>query len=354
MPNNSKLFLISNMYPSKLHVRYGIFVQNFEKAVETHYNIERVVLTKKDSILSKLLGYVLLYIKILIIILKAKKKDVLYVHFPLHISPALWFVNFFKERIILNFHGSDLIIKSPLTRFLSLFLTQLMKKNHIVVPSNYYKNKILKEYNIKLHKIFIYPSGGINTNVFYPVTIKKNKSFVLGFVSNFIKSKGWEVFLVAVDRIIKERSIDNIEVVLIGDGPDKKEINQFLSESEINYKMMSSVSQSKLSVKYNEFDLFIFPTYRESLGLVGLESMACGVPVIASRVAGPVEYIKSGFNSFLFKKKDSDDLVKKILFYYNLPIKEKNIIKKNAVKTAIMYESKTVNAQLLSFLKSIN
>jgi glycosyltransferase involved in cell wall biosynthesis len=344
------------MYPSKLHVRYGIFVQNFEKAVKTHYNIERVVLTKKDSILTKLLGYVFLYMKIFSLILKAKREDILYVHFPLQIAPALWFINFFKKRIILNFHGSDLIFKSPLTKFLSLFLKPLMNKNYIVVPSNYYKNKIAKEYNINSHQIFVYPSGGINTNVFYPMPTPKNKSFVLGFVSNFIKSKGWEIFLIAVDRIIKKRSIDNIEVVLIGDGPDKKKIDQFLSKSEINYRMVSSVLQSELSVKYNEFDLFIFPTYREaeSLGLVGLEAMACGTPVIAGKVGGPMGYIKSGSNSFLFQKKDSDDLVEKILEYYFLSERDKELIKYNAIETAKQYETKKVNAQLLSFLKSLN
>jgi len=352
--DKSKLFLISNMYPSKLHVRYGIFVQNFEKAVETHYNIERVVLTKKDSILTKLLGYVFLYIKIFSLILKAKSEDILYVHFPLQIAPALWFVNFFKKRLILNFHGSDLIFENRFTIFLSFFLIPLIRKKHIVVPSEYYRKKIVKEYGVRPYKIFVYPSGGLNLNVFYPMSVKKNKSFVLGFVSNFITSKGWKEFLVAVDRIIKKRIINNIEVVLIGDGPDKKKIDQFLSKSEMNYKLMSGISQSELAVKFNEFDLFIFPTYRESLGLVGLEAMACGTPVIAGKVGGPMGYIKSGFNSFLFKKKDSDDLVEKILEYYFLSFQEKEIIKYNAIETARQYESNKVNAELLFFLKSLN
>ena len=59
----SKIHLISNMYPSPKNIRYGIFVKNFVKSLEHHFEINRIVLTKKNG-LQKLIGYIFLYLKI--------------------------------------------------------------------------------------------------------------------------------------------------------------------------------------------------------------------------------------------------------------------------------------------------
>src|SRR5690606_8967444 len=125
--------------------------------------------------------------------------------------------------------------------------------------------------------------------------------------------------------IVKKNSIPNIELTMIGDGPDKEQIIYLLKEINIDYKIIPNVSQTELASIYNTFNLFIFPTYREaeSLGLVGLEAMACGTPVIAGKVGGPMSYIQHGVNGYLFEKKDEQDLEAKIMEYYNLPDIEK-------------------------------
>jgi glycosyltransferase involved in cell wall biosynthesis len=201
--------------------------------------------------------------------------------------------------------------------------------------------------------VFVYPSGGINIDVFHPKKIIKKETFVLGFVSNFIDSKGWKILLLAVENILKNNSIKNIELIIIGDGPDKQKINTFLEKINIKYKLISSVSQEELAKYYNEFNLFAFPTERESLGLVGLEAMACGTPVVAGKVDGPMGYINDGVNSFLFKRKDSYDLEKKIVNFYNLSTLEKEIMRTNAIKTAKYYDCRIVNKDLVSFLNEL-
>ncbi|WP_066222796.1 glycosyltransferase family 4 protein [Formosa haliotis] len=353
--NRVTIYLISNMYPSKRNVRYGIFVKNFEAAVKGDFIVKKCVLTKKESVVAKLFGYLLLYFKIFCLIFKAKKQDIIYVHFPLHVAPMLWFVQLFKKQIVLNFHGSDLIFNTVFTKILSQFLKPLIIQCAIVVPSVYYKTLIIKKYKIKSGQVFVYPSGGINTAVFYPQVVKKREEIVLGFVSNFIKSKGWEVLLLAVKEVLNKQVIKNLEIVFIGDGPDKEAIIELSERIGVKYNITSNISQKELALRYNEFDLFIFPTYRkaESLGLVGLEAMACGVPVVAGKVGGPMGYINHGINSFLFEKKSSKDLVNKILLYFSLSENEKQRIKLNAIKTAKLYDSRKVNMELLLFLKDL-
>ncbi|WP_169718961.1 glycosyltransferase family 4 protein [Aequorivita capsosiphonis] len=345
------------MYPSTENVRYGIFVKNFENAVSGFFQVEKVVLTKKHSLVSKFLGYLKLYFQIAQLYFKCGKNDLVYVHFPLHVAPALlpfWLLN---RKVILNFHGSDLIFNSTFKKALSFFLIPGLKKSHIVLPSNYYKEKLMSQFDVSSSKLLVYPSGGINNEVFSPSRSEKieNSNFVIGFVSNFIEGKGWRIFLDALKKIKEEKAINNFEILIVGDGPDKQEILTILAGINNKFEIISNISQKELAALYNRMDVFIFPTYREeeSLGLVGLEALACGTPVIASKTGGPLGYVEDGVNGFLFDKKDDEMLKEKILVFHALPHNEKVVMKKNAINTAKNYDSVTVNKQLVAFLKNL-
>lgn len=346
---NEKFFLISNMYPSPENVRYGIFVKNFEKAIEKKFDVRLTILTKKKRILSKLLSYIVLYFKIFLINFKVKKNDIIYVHFPLYLAPILFV---FKKNLILNFHGSDLIIDSPLKRFFNIFQKKLILKSTIVVPSSYYEKKILEKYQTNSSKIFIYPSGGINKNIFKPIKSISKNIFTIGYVSNFIKSKGWHVFLKAMVFLKENNLIPHFKIIMVGDGQEKQNIESFIKHHNLNTKIMSNLSQPELNKVYNMLDVFVFPTYREaeSLGLVGIEAMACGVPVIASRIGGPMGYIINGENGYLFEKQNISDLVDKLMQFYTLEKSKKMKMVNKAIKTSNLYDKNIVNKKLIDFL----
>jgi glycosyltransferase involved in cell wall biosynthesis len=340
------------MYPSPQNVRYGIFVKNFENAVKHEFNVVKVVLTKKNGFFSKLLGYFSLYIRTIIALFRADKHDIIYVHFPLHLAPILWFLSFLNRKIVLNFHGSDLIFDTAFKKLLGGFLKPLMNNNNLVVPSNYYKGKIAENFQSDPSRIFVYPSGGIDTKVFYPNGVEKTAVFTLGFVSNFIKEKGWEVFLEAMSQIQDQNLIPLFEMEIVGDGPDTVKLKNYLKQHNLEAKITSNLLHQDLAKVYNNLDVFIFPSFREaeSLGLVGLEAMACGVPVIASKVGGPMGYIEDGVNGFLFEKRDVKMLREKIVEFYFKKEDEKLMLRENALNTAKQYDSITVNKTLLTYL----
>lgn len=348
-----KMFLISNMYPSKQNVRYGIFVKNFEDAIGKNFVVEKIVMTKKFGIINKLMAYFKLYYKILLLLTKAKREDLIYVHFPLHVAPVLLLLLFRQSKIVLNFHGSDLIFQSNLTKLLSVFLIPLIKKSSIVVPSNYFREKLINEFDVSNSRIFVYPSGGINRKIFYPKKRIIDQNFTIGFVSNFIPEKGWEIFLGAIKIIIEGNLIRNLEIIMVGDGIDKRKIDHIVSTMNIDVQFFTNQTQDQLARIYNKLDIFIFPTFRESLGLVGIEAMSCGVPVIASNVDGPNEYIKKAVNGFLFEKQNTQDLVDKILIYHNLSKTNQNIMSKNCEQTASLYDCLKVKGSMINFLNHI-
>lgn len=347
-----KMYLISNMYPSSNNVRYGIFVKNFESVVKDKFDVHKIVLTKTYSVLSKAFGYFILYIKTIGLFFKGSK-DIVYVHFPLHLAPALLLISVLKKNMILNFHGSDLIFDSYFKKTMALFLKPIIYSSRIVVPSQYYKEKVLKMYKCGEKTILVYPSGGINTEVFFPCKYEKRQLFTFGFVSNFIKEKGWEVFLKAMVELKHNDNFTDFKIEMVGDGPDKEKVQAFIKSHNLPVTITSNLLHQELATLYNSFDLFIFPTYREaeSLGLVGLEAMACGVPVIASKVGGPMGYVEEGKNGYLFEIKDVRMLVQKIKCFHSLSTKNKIDLSNYAIKTSQKYDSKKVLNELILFLK---
>ncbi|MEZ4809855.1 MAG: glycosyltransferase family 4 protein [Allomuricauda sp.] len=352
-----RIFLVSNMYPSEKKVRYGIFVKRFEEALVHDFDVKRIVLTKKGNVVSKILGYTALYLKVLSLFFICKRSDIVYVHFPLYFSFALLPLTWRNIPVILNFHGSDAVFRTPLKKFFKGFMKPVTKMAvKIVVPSDYYKEKVMDVFKVDdLEKMYVYPSGGINAKIFYPIEGNTEKT-AFGFVSNFIESKGWKIFLEALSEIMENEENQNVKGIMVGDGPDRDQIIKTIDELRLDVELIPNVRQEELVRIYSRFNAFIFPTYREeeSLGLVGIEAMMCGIPVIASNVGGPLGYVKEGYNGFLFEKRNVEELVSKVQRFQRMKSEEVLKMKTNCIETAKRYESSIVNKDLIGVLKSIH
>ena len=174
-------------------------------------------------------------------------------------------------------------------------------------------------------------------------------------MSNFIKEKGWEIFLEAMSLIQNQNLIPSFKIEIVGDGPDSTKLKNYLRQHKLEATITSNLLQQDLAKIYNRLDIFVFPTYREaeSLGLVGLEAMACEVPVIASKVGGPMGYIEDDINGFLFEKRDVKMLREKIVAFYFKEENEKLKLRENALITAREYDSLVINEKLIAHLAEI-
>lgn len=133
----------------------------------------------------------------------------------------------------------------------------------------------------------------------------------------------------------------------------KDSIKHYGLEKIVTY--IGPVAHEKLPEIYNRFDVFAFTTTTtESLGLVGIEAMACGVPVIGSDFAGPKCYIADGVNGYLFRKGDATDLTLKLKKYLDSTPYEKESLSKGARCTAKNYDTHTVMSSLFCFIKNIS
>lgn len=362
-----KILLISNMYPSKEYPHYGVFVKNTENILlENEFEVEKSVLSKKDGISQKILGYISFY-KQAIKMARECTYDAIYGHYISHSSIPILLIKRKnpKIKIIVNVHGNDIVPEDKKDEKFIIFSKKLLNKSDVIIaPSEYFKNILKNNYNIEEERIVIYPSGGIDTKKFRPIEKKQAKEILdldlktnyIGFVSRLEIRKGWDTLLGAI-KILDDKIEKNIKFLFVGDGKEREDFLNKIKQLHIEERIlhMPFKSQNELSQIYNSLEIFCFPTYRksESLGLVGLEAMSCGSVVLASNMGGPKDYIKDGINGYLFEPQNSIQLADKIISILELNESEKNKIREEAIKTSKMFDENIVKDQLLNVFNKL-
>ena len=361
-----RVLLVSNMYPSNKYKHYGSFVKNAKGVLEDNgFIVDKSVMYKQDHFIGKVISYLSLYFGT---ILKGMftNYDYIYVHFISHSAfPAVFLKKTSKNVcLVLNAHGNDVVMDLPFEeKNIKRSKKYIPYADKIVVPSNYYKSVMIKKYNVDENKIFIYPSGGVDTEKFKYKEMKiakkecnlKEEYDYIGYVSRIEKNKGWDVFLKAIKVLKDENKIDNKRFLIVGSGSEEKQMNNMMKKLNIIdlIETRSLVSPDELVNIYNSLKIFVFPTYRESesLGLVGLEAMSCEKIVIASENYGPTDYVKENRNGLFFKPKDYVDLKNKILDVYKLNNEQYKKMIKKARETAIKYDVRNTKDEILKVFK---
>ena len=173
-----KILLISNMYPSKKYKHYGVFVQNTASILKNNgYQVDVSVLNKKDSKLGKLGGYLSFYIKSIFLCL-FHHYDYLYAHYISHCALLIKIIKKLKPsiKVIVNVHGNDVVPEDAHDeKFIPLVKSTLPLIDLCIVPSSYYQKVMMEQYGLNEDKIKIFPSGGINFDVFQEIENAKEK-----------------------------------------------------------------------------------------------------------------------------------------------------------------------------------
>lgn len=358
-----KILLISNMYPSKKYKHYGVFVQNTARILEDNgYQVDVSALKKKDSKLGKLGGYIGFYLKSIFLCL-FHHYDYLYAHYISHCALLIKIIKKLKPnvKVVVNVHGNDVVPEDQHDeKFIPLVKSTLPLVDICIVPSSYYQKVMKENYGLNEEMIKVFPSGGINFEIFKEINHAKEKLQLdtnkkcIGYIGRYEKRKGWEVFLKAISLL---ENVDQYQIVMVGVGEDEEKADELIKEYHLEnvIKKYPMQTQKELALFYSAIDIFCFPTYRksDSLGLVGLEAMACGCVVIASNMAGPTSYIKDQENGFFFKPKDGEDLSQKIKHVLLMDENQIKDIKDNAYQTAKEYDVNCISQGLVDIFKEI-
>lgn len=350
-----RILLVSNMYPSSDNPGYGVFVRNFEISLSAKgVKVERAVICGRGrGKFGKLIKYIFFSFRVLFFA-TFRRYDCIYVHYVAHsLLPLIPLLAVKQVALVCNAHGEDLLPSSMVERLIfNLVKNSVSKSKMIVVPSEYFAQ--IARHHFPHNEVFVSPSAGVDLDVFKPSSLTPASSaddaLHLGFVSRIDAGKGWDILLRAL-RILRENyPAMKLKVSLVGEGAQVPELLRLIIDLELGEAVsyVGALPQSSLPEFYSSLDAFVFPTVRaaESLGLVGLEALACGIPAICSDIGGISSYMQDGVNGYLFTPGDSEALAKKIVDFSKLSADELDAFRMAALATAQRYGREQVSSEL--------
>ena len=118
---------------------------------------------------------------------------------------------------------------------------------------------------------------------------KRENQHMLLFVGRIIPLKGLDLLLRALPKLHQP-----FELLIVGDGEERESLSELHKQLGLrNTFFLGNQKQDELRRLYNAADVFVMPSRREPFGLVALEAMACGLPVVGSNEGGLPEFINS-------------------------------------------------------------
>lgn len=346
------------MYPSNKDKTYGTFVRMFKEGIEEnccdiHFD-SCFIKGRAHNKMVKLCVYVMFYCKIAFKIL-FHKYDIVYNHQITHTAPVLRVCRYFKKfRLVMNIHGSDVVTITKLSAVLLEIAKPLLRSCElIVVPSEYFKTVVIEKIKgIAPDKFFVSASGGVDKKIFYPKSERKLSNRIV-YVSRIDEGKGWLTLLKALAMLNSKGELVNKRCDFYGIGNQVSTLVAAIIELGLSNICVyhGPKTHDELSEIFNTCDVMVFPTeLNESLGLVGLEAMACGCPVIGSNIGCLPEFIRPGYNGWLFTPCDVEALAKAISDFYLCYDKEIYRLSKNSLKMADSYEKNNVAKKIAARL----
>jgi alpha-maltose-1-phosphate synthase len=181
--------------------------------------------------------------------------------------------------------------------------------DHIFVASSFTERSLL-DIGVPSSKITVIPYGA-PIEYFQPYP-KQDQLFRVMFAGQVGTRKGVHYLLQAW----QELSLPESELLLVG-------VNQLPTDWLVKYcdrvRLTGSVPHSSLNTYYSSANVFVFPSLVEGFGLVLLEAMACGLPIITTPNTGGPDIIVDGIEGFIIPIRDVEALKEKIAWCYSHP-----------------------------------
>jgi len=245
------------------------------------------------------------------------KPDLIHVFHTAFLPPVgRQLANFYKIPYLISTHGSDLYYFKEDPRWKSLVRDASYRAKYITANSNFTREWYLQMFGRDLAKKTRTIPGGVTNNVDFDKDVSwidkklnfKYDKMVL-FTGRLTVHKGVEYLIKAAKQI-------KAEIVIAGDGPEKKYLENLIAKNKLTNVHMVGYFSSRLDT-INDFylraDVYVAPSvWNEPLGLVILEAMIHNTPVVVSRKGGVTTVVKDGYNGFLVRPKSANMIAQKV------------------------------------------
>lgn len=205
---------------------------------------------------------------------------------------------------IITEHSSRFVLKS-ITPAMRLYATATLASASVAVGVSRAVATALREYGAKDATVI---PNVVDTDFFcLPLQPRRQGPFTFVCIGNMNYNKGFHVLLRAFARL--RTHVGSIRLVLGGDGPQRGEFEKLSRELGLCGVVTFSGSMGRNEVREAlwEGDALVLPSFRETFGVVLIEALATGIPVIAGRSGGPQDVVNSGCG-LLFEPGNEEEL----------------------------------------------
>lgn len=268
----------------------------------------------------------------------------------------------FNKPLVLTVHGENPALLDPKNTSLRHAARKVIAQVAHIMPVGTPLLPLLKELGADQRKITVVHNGFSTSKIARPRPRQKNwqDKFLILSASNLTKSKGVDDTLRAI-RLLLDRGLTDIHFLIVGDGPYRTALEQLAVELDIqeNVDFLGWKEHPEVMEYMSTCDLFCLPSWREAFGLVYLEAMAHGKPVIAVNDQGGADFVVNSQTGFLVPPKSPKAIADRIEILYKnraraaeMGQRGKSLVvnemtwQANAAKTKAIYE------ELLSDYKS--
>lgn len=314
-----KILLINNLYPTEQNPQPAAYIKTQKDCLEAAGAQVDLLVLRADfkGFVSKYFNYLKFFLQLLFNF-SYRKYNLIYLN---HL-PNYFFVLFihlpFMKNVVIHWHGSEIYAPNRHNHWLNhisyLFTPKCF---YHIAPSEYFAKEVARVMKIKPEQVFISPSGGVDIEKFKPTgKAVSTEEIVIGFASELSFMKGADTLLKLVERSdeLEKFSGRKIKFKAIAYGRNKSYFLEKFKTLTGKIEVMKPIPNEEMASFFNSLDILFFPTRRkaESLGLVALEAMACGKPVLGPRAFALPEYIKPGMNGEFYES-DTIDEVERVL-----------------------------------------
>lgn len=281
-----------------------------------------------------------------LIIQEFGKPDVLHAHFTGIGYVAAKLKQQIHIPLVITEHSS-LLMKTSLDKKLMNIADYAYRKADIVIAvSPALANVIENNFNVKP----LYLPNIVDTNIFYYAPRREYNRFNFVSAGSLIYGKRMDLTIEAFSRAFGDSK--DVTLTIFGEGNERTKLEDLIKKYKLENRvsLMGMVSRKDIAKKMRECDCFVLASRAETFGVVYIEALASGIPVIATKCGGPEGFVHEG-NGVMIPVDDVDALASAMKFMYeNKKVFDRRMITNEALKK---FSPESVANHLISIYKKI-